>query len=66
MWNSVILRGQWMYPVGAGVYLIGLVRSGLLNLIAFDVTDFALDDANDAVAHAAANGGPFKATAIRP
>jgi len=66
MRNGITIRGQWMYPREANIRLIGLVRSGLLDLSAFDVTDFALDDANDAVAHAAANGGPFKLTVIRP
>jgi len=66
MRNSITIRGQWMYPREANIRLIGLVRSGLLDLSAFDVTDFALDDANDAVAHAAAHGGPFRLTVIRP
>lgn len=43
-----------------------LARSGLLDLDQFDVTEFALDDANDAVAHAATSGGRCKITAIRP
>jgi len=55
-----------MYPREANIRLIGLVRSGLLDLGHFDVTAFDLDHANDAVAHAAANGGPFKMTVIRP
>lgn len=66
MRNGITIRGQWMYPPEANARLIGLVRSGLLDLRNFDVTDFDLDDANEAVAHAAANGGPFKVTVIRP
>ncbi len=66
MRNLITIRGQWMYPPDAVVRLAGLVRSGLLDLGNFDVTAFSLDDANDAVAHAAANGGPFKMTVIRP
>ena len=46
--------------------MVGLIRSGLLNLDNFHVTDFSLDNANEAVAHAAANGGPFNMTVIRP
>jgi alcohol dehydrogenase len=30
------------------------------------VTEFDLDHANEAVAHAAANGGPLKMTVLRP
>ncbi len=66
MRNCVTIRGQWMYSREANTRLIELVRSGLLRLDNFDVTDFDLDDVNDAVAHAAANGGPFKLTVIRP
>jgi len=66
MRNCITVRGQWMYPREANIRLIGLVRSGLLDLGHFDVTAFDLDHANDAVAHAAANGGPFKMTVIRP
>ena len=46
--------------------MAGLVRSGLLDLSHFEVTEFALDNANDAVEHAAANGGPFRLTVLRP
>ena len=66
MRNNITIRGQWMYPREANVRLIGLVRSGLLDLSHFEVTEFALDDANKAVASAAANRGPFKLTVIRP
>ena len=66
MRNNITIRGQWMYPPEANIRLIGLVRSGLLDLQNFAVTNFALDDANAAVAYAAANGGAFKATVIQP
>ena len=48
--------------------LVGLVRSGVLRPDHFAVTEFALDHANEAVAHAAANGGPFRSEApvLRP
>jgi len=32
----------------------------------FSVTTFALDDANEAVTHAAENAGPFKMTVVCP
>jgi len=66
MRNNITLRGQWMYPPEANNRLIRLIRSGLLSLDEFEVTEFGLDDANEAVAHAAASGGPFRTTVLRP
>jgi alcohol dehydrogenase len=66
MRNSITIRGQWMYPREANVGLTALVRSGLLELSQFEATEFGLDDANKAVEYAAAYGGPFKLTIIRP
>jgi alcohol dehydrogenase len=66
MRNNITIRGQWMLPREANLRLISMIRSGLIDLDQFDVTSFALDQANEAVAHAAAHGGPFKITAIRP
>ncbi|MFM0566062.1 zinc-binding dehydrogenase [Paraburkholderia sediminicola] len=66
MRNDITVRGKWMYPPEAVTRMTGLIRAGLLDLGHFDVTTFALDDANEAVAHAAANGGPFRMTVVRP
>jgi alcohol dehydrogenase len=66
MRNCITLRGQWMYPPDASIRLVGLIRSGLLKLDNFAIATFDLDHANDAVAHAATNGGPFKMTILRP
>ena len=66
MRNCISIIGQWMYPAEANTRLIRLVRSGLLDLRHWAVADFDLDHANEAVAHAAANGGPFRSTVIRP
>ena len=66
MRNCITIHGQWMYPPSATIRLVSLIRSGLLDLGNFDITAFDLDDANKAVAHAAANGGPFKLTVIQP
>jgi alcohol dehydrogenase len=46
--------------------MIGLVRAGLVKLEEFAVTTFGLDEVNEAVAHAAANAGPFRMTIVCP
>lgn len=66
MRNCISIHGVWMYPPDAASRLIALVRSGLLRLDEYQTTAFDLDHANEAVAHAAANGGPFRLTVIRP
>ena len=66
MRNSVTLRGQWMYPRTANASLIALARSGLVDLAAFDVAAFSLDEVAQAMDYAAANAGAFKMTALRP
>jgi alcohol dehydrogenase len=66
MRNCITIHGVWMYPREAIPRMIGLVRSGLLDLGQFSVTEFPLARANEAVAHAAANGGPFRMTVLKP
>jgi alcohol dehydrogenase len=66
MRNCITIHGVWMYPREAIPRMIGLVRAGLLDLSQFAVTEFPLARANEAVAHAAANGGPFRMTVLKP
>ncbi|MCC8984361.1 alcohol dehydrogenase catalytic domain-containing protein [Bradyrhizobium acaciae] len=66
MRECISIHGAWMYPPEATFGLVNLARAGLLRLGQFEVTTFDLDHANDAVAHAAANGGPFKMTVLEP
>jgi alcohol dehydrogenase len=66
MRNCISIHGAWMYPPDAPSRLVGLIRSGLLRLDHFAATSFDLDQANEAVVHAAENAGPFKLTVIRP
>jgi alcohol dehydrogenase len=66
MRNCITIRGQWMYPPQATTLMVGLIRAGLVDLNHFQITSFDLDHANEAVAHDAANGGPFKMTVIEP
>ncbi len=66
MRNLITVRGQWMYPPSAVRRLASLIHAGLLELSQFSVTAFSLDEANQAVAHAAANARPFNLTVIQP
>ena len=65
MRNDITLRGKWMYPREAVVQVVRLVRAGLIDLAQFHLTEFSLNDVNAAVAHAAANAGPLRLTALR-
>jgi len=66
MHGEITLRGVWMYPPEAVPRMVQMVRSGLIDLGEFDLAEFALDHANEAVAYAAANAGPRQLTVIRP
>lgn len=66
MLNSVTVRGRWMYPRDAVPKLIALARCGLLDLTQFEVDEFALAAAGEAVEHAAEAGGRFRLTVLRP
>jgi alcohol dehydrogenase len=66
MRNCITLRGQWLCPREAPIRLASLVRAGLLRLDQFEATSFGLDHINEAVAHAAANSGPFRMTVVTP
>jgi alcohol dehydrogenase len=65
MRNGITVRGQWMFPRAAAPRLISLARSGLLDLGQYRVTEFSLDDVNQAVDHAAGDK-PFALTVVRP
>jgi alcohol dehydrogenase len=66
MRNSVTVRGQWMYPRTANAGIIRLLASGAVDLTPERVRTFGLGSVNDAVAHAAAHGGPFERTCLIP
>lgn len=63
---GIEVRGQWMYPREAVRRLAGMVRSGQIRLDGLEVAEFPLERINEAVAHAAANAGPFKMTVVCP
>jgi alcohol dehydrogenase len=66
MRNLITIKGQWMYNPEAVTQMVGLIRGGLLDLGHYAVTEFPLREASEAVAHAAANAGPFKLTVLAP
>lgn len=66
MRNCVTVRGQWMYPRTANRGLIQMIHGGVLDLGHEDVTTFGLSDVNEAIAYAAAHGGPFERTVLLP
>ncbi|WHQ73020.1 zinc-binding alcohol dehydrogenase family protein [Pantoea sp. Lij88] len=66
MRNLITIKGQWMYEPEAVDTLVGLIRSGLLDLSHYAVTEFPLSEINHAITHAAENSGPFKLTVVRP
>ena len=66
MRNLITIKGQWMYEPEAVDTLVGLIRSGLLDLSHYAVTEFPLSEINHAITHAAKNSGPFKLTVVRP
>jgi alcohol dehydrogenase len=66
MRNNITVKGQWMCPRSANTLMINLVRAGLLDISSVETTAFPLEQANEAVANAAAAGGRFKRTVIRP
>jgi alcohol dehydrogenase len=66
MRNDITVRGKYMYPRDAVARMVRLVRAGLIDLSQFDLTEFALDAANDAVTFAADHAGPLQLTVLRP
>jgi len=66
MRNLITIKGQWMYEPQAIYTLVGLIRSGLLDLSHYAITEFPLREINHAITHAAENSGPFKMTVVRP
>ena len=66
MRNCITIHGKWMYPTEATTLMTGLIRGWLVNLDHFEVAAFGLEQLPDAIAHAAANSGPFKMTVIEP
>lgn len=66
MHNETMVRGVWMYGRDTIPRMVQMVRAGLIDLAQFELAEFGLDEANQAVAYAAANAGPRQLTVLRP
>jgi alcohol dehydrogenase len=66
MHHNVTLRGQWMYARDAVPRMARMIRAGQVDLTQFEMAEFPLAEANEAVAYAADNAGPRQLTVIRP
>lgn len=66
MHGDITVRGKWMYEREAIPRMIQMIRAGLVDLAQFEMAEFALDDANAAIAHAAEYAGPRQLTVLRP
>lgn len=66
MHNDITVRGKWMYERDAVPRMIQMVRAGLIDLRQFEMTEFPLASANEAIAYAAEHAGPRQLTVLRP
>ncbi len=66
MHNNLVIRGQYMYPRHAPMFLAGLIRAGLLRLEAFSTRAFPLEEVNQAIQYAHDHGGAFQLTVLTP
>lgn len=66
MRNSVTLKGQWMYPRTAPQKMVSLIKSGLLSLDNYHISQFGLEAINEAVEHAGKEKGAYQLTVIKP
>lgn len=64
--NDITVSGKWMYPREAVVQMVRMMRSGLIDPGLFDLKEFPLEQANQAVAFAAEHKSPLRLTVIRP
>lgn len=64
--HDITVRGQWMYPREAPTQMVKMIRGVLIDPSAYEVSEFDLDEVNEAITHAAANAGPTGMTVLRP
>ena len=66
MRNSLIIRGQYMFPRHAPILLIRLVQAGLLDLNLFKAKTFPLEQVEEAIDYAHQQTGAFEITVLKP
>ncbi|WP_417613664.1 zinc-binding dehydrogenase [Parasphingorhabdus sp.] len=66
MRNCVSIIGNWMYDATAPRDMVKLIKSGLIDIDNYQIQPFPLEQAPEAVAHAARHAGPFELTVLRP
>jgi len=66
MRNHISVIGAWMYDRDASARMAAMIHAGLIDLSGIDVAEFGLEQANEAVAHAAEQDGAFRLTVLRP
>jgi alcohol dehydrogenase len=66
MHNSIVIRGQYMYPRHAPLLLAGLIRAGLLRLDALSTHVFPLEEVNSAIQDAHDHRDAFQLTVLTP
>lgn len=65
MRNCVNIHGQWIYPTTAGPRPAALASAGVLDLGQHEIAESGFEPVNEAVAHAADNGGLLKLTVVK-
>ncbi|KAG2183531.1 hypothetical protein INT43_006537 [Umbelopsis isabellina] len=67
MKRNITIKGCFMYPRTAIKSLFGMIQAGLIDLDLFTVTgQYSLDEINEALTFAEAQGGAFKTTVVTP
>jgi alcohol dehydrogenase len=66
MHQNLTIRGQYMYPRHAPLWLMGMLRAGLLDLDSFATHTFPLAEANEAVRYAHDHATLFHLNVITP
>jgi alcohol dehydrogenase len=66
MHQNLTIRGQYMYPRYAPLWLMGMLRAGLIDLESFSTQAFPLAQANQAIRYAHDHATPFHLNVITP
>jgi alcohol dehydrogenase len=66
MHQNLTIRGQYMYPRHAPLWLMGMIRAGLIDLEALSTQVFPLAQANQAIQYAHEHATPFHLAVLAP